>query len=124
LGQLEKNTRSLIDTLINYEGEKIIYTKAITHYSVLDSNNRYSLLKLNPETGRKHQIRKQLLMHGCPIIGDVKYRFTDKPLRNKNSLMLHAYKINFSIGQKKYNFKAEPSENFKKIVKEKYLRIF
>ncbi len=124
LGQPKKNTGTLIDTLINYEGEKKIYTKAITHYSVLDSNNNYSLLKINPETGRKHQIRKQLLIHGCPIIGDDKYRLIDKPTRNKNSLMLHAYKINFSIGLKKYNFKAEPSQEFKKIVKEKYLRIF
>ena len=50
--------------------EKKIKTKAITHFTVIDSNNNYSLLKLNPETGRKHQLRKQLLIHGNPILGD------------------------------------------------------
>ena len=41
---------------------------------------------------RKHQLRKQLLIHGNPVLGDSKYRISEK--RNKdNSLMLHAYKI-------------------------------
>ena len=36
--------------------------------------------------------------------------------------MLHAYRINFSIGVKKYNYYAEPPEAFNKILKEKYLK--
>ena len=39
-------------------------------------------------------------------------------------LMLHAYKINFSISGVKYNYKAEPPLLFKKKLKEKYLKIF
>ena len=104
--------------------KKKIITKAITHYTVLDSNNSYSLLKLNPETGRKHQLRKQLLIHGCPILGDTKYRITSNYASKKNVLMLHAYKINFSIAEVKYNFLAEPPINFKNTLKEKYLKIF
>ena len=92
-------------------------------YSTLDSNNNYSLLKLNPETGRKHQIRKQLLIHGYPILGDPKYRLS-KNNSKKNTLMLHAYKINFSIAGIRYNFVAETPPSFKKILKEKYLKIF
>ena len=38
--------------------------------------------------------------------------------------MLHAYKINFSIANTKYSFCADPPIAFKKILKEKYLRIF
>ena len=38
--------------------------------------------------------------------------------------MLHAYKINFSIADDKYSFIAEPPQEFKKILKEKYLKIF
>ena len=38
--------------------------------------------------------------------------------------MLHAHKINFSINDKKYNFEAEPSIDFKKTINEKYLKIF
>ena len=123
-GELQKNKGTFKDDLFYYEGTKKIKTNAITHYSVLDSNNNYSLLKLNPETGRKHQLRKQLLIHGCPVLGDSKYRITKDTLNKKSQLMLHAYKINFSINNKKYKFFADPTMHFKKMLKEKYLKTF
>ena len=124
IGELQKKRGTLIDELYHYEGEKKITTKAITHFQVLDSNSNCSLLKLNPETGRKHQLRKQLLIRGCPILGDSKYRM-HKNYSNKNeTLMLHAYKINFSIADTKYSFSADVPTVFKKILKEKYLKIF
>ena len=123
IGELQKNKDTLVDELFHYEGEKKVKTKAITHFTVIDSNNNYSLLKLNPETGRKHQLRKQLLIHGYPILGDSKYRMSVNSGK-KNTLMLHAYKINFSIGGTKYNFTAELPISFKNILKEKYLKIF
>ena len=42
-------------------------------YEVLKSNDRYSLIKIMPKTGRFHQIRIQMQQMGCPILGDVKY---------------------------------------------------
>ena len=122
VGELQKNKGTLIDELFYYEGEKKVKAKAITHFTVIDSNNNYSLLKLNPETGRKHQLRKQLLVHGYPILGDSKYRLSSNPGK-KNALMLHAYKIKFSINMKKYNFAADLPILFKKVLKEKYLKI-
>ena len=124
LGQFQKNKGTLKDELFYYENEKKIKAIAITHYVVLDTNNNYSLLKLNPETGRKHQLRKQLLIHGYPILGDAKYRMSKNPPGKKNNLMLHAYKINFSIAGTKYNFSAEPPPAFKDILREKYLITF
>ena len=121
LGKLNKDKGTLEDILEHYEGKNKIISKAITHYTVIDYNNNYSLLKLNPITGRKHQLRKQLLIRGCPILGDEKYRITPNKL-GKNKLMLHAYKINFSIAETKYNFTAEPSSTFKNALKEKYLK--
>ena len=79
---------------------------------------------MNPETGRKHQLRKQLLIHGNPILGDDKYRMTENYPSKKNNLMLHAYKINFSISNLKYNFTAELPQEFKNTLKEKYLKIY
>ena len=90
----------------------------------MDSNKNYSLLRLNPETGRKHQIRKQLLIHGHPILGDNKYRISENYPSKKSALMLHAYKINFSISDVKYNFSVDVPLEFKKILKEKYLKIY
>ena len=123
VGELKEKKGTLIDELYHYEGKKKMITKAITHFQLLDSNNNYSLLKLNPETGRKHQIRKQLLIHGCPILGDDKYRINKNYSNKIVNLMLHAYRINFSIADTKYSFSAELPSTFKKILKEKYLKI-
>ena len=124
VGEPQNKKGTLIDDLYNYEGDKKIKVKAITRFNVLDTNNKYSFLKLSPETGRKHQIRKQLLIRGCPILGDSKYRLGSNYPKNKETLMLHAYKINFSIANTKYSFCADPPETFNKILKEKYLKIF
>ena len=121
-GDTIKNKGTFVDNLFHYEGKKKIITKAVTHFSVLDTNGRFSLLHLKPETGRKHQIRKQLLLRGCPIYGDTKYRITDYYSKEKNNLMLHAYKIGFSINDVRYNFTAELPTIFKKFLKEKYLK--
>ena len=123
LGEVQKKKGSFVDVLLYYEGRKTIKNKAITHYTVMDYNNNYSLLKLNPETGRKHQLRKQLLIHHHPILGDTKYRISVNSPSKKNTLMLHAYKINFSIAGVKYNFFADPPVVFKNTLKEKYLKI-
>ncbi|CAM1344705.1 RluA family pseudouridine synthase [Tenacibaculum amylolyticum] len=68
--------------------------KAILHYVVLKELKNYSLLEIDLETGRHHQIRCQLSNIGFPIKGDLKYGF---PRSNKNgSIHLHARKINFT----------------------------
>ena len=44
-----------------------------TKYSVIGSNQTYSLLELKPETGRTHQLRVHLSHLGHPILGDTLY---------------------------------------------------
>ena len=123
LGEVENKKGTYTDFLTSYEGEKKVNVKAITHFSIIDVNNNYSLLKLNPETGRKHQLRKQLLIHGHPILGDTKYRFLSSRPNKSDKLMLHASKIKFSIAGVRYNFFADTPEAFKKNLKEKFLKI-
>ena len=123
IGELENAKGTLIDELLYYEGDEKIKSKAITHYKLIDTNSNYSLLNLNPETGRKHQLRKQLLINGHPIFGDTKYRFNKNLYSKKSHLMLHAYKINFSIAGVKYNFTAQPPSSFMNFLNEKYLKI-
>jgi 23S rRNA pseudouridine955/2504/2580 synthase len=124
LGEFSSKKGSIKDNLFHYEDDKKIITKALTHFQLLDSNNNYSLLKLNPETGRKHQLRKHLLLHGHPILGDSKYRLKKNKKSNKNTLMLHASKINFSIDGVKFNFTADIPDVFRNTLKEKYLKIY
>ena len=51
----------------------------MTHYKVSKTNDRYSLVEVNLETGRKHQIRVHLSRLGCPIIGDKIYGASKSP---------------------------------------------
>lgn len=49
--------------------------EAILDYEVVEYNKskNYSLVKINLQTGRSHQIRVQFSYHNHPLIGDVKY---------------------------------------------------
>ena len=108
------------DNLIYYENNKKIFQKAISYLKIIKFNEDYSFLELNPITGRKHQLRKQLLKIGCPIIGDDKYFLNDsKRIRIKN-LMLHAYKIKFMINNVQYNFKAKYNNLFEDFLKKNF----
>ncbi|SVA14106.1 uncharacterized protein METZ01_LOCUS66960 [marine metagenome] len=120
-GEVPENINLLEDDLISYDNNKKVIQKAISHLKILKSNGQYSLLELNPITGRKHQLRKQLYNIGNPIIGDNKY-FVKKhinKIRSKN-LMLHAHKIKFMINNVKYNFKAKYNEEFEDFIKRKF----
>ena len=84
-----KNNKSYVQKK-EVEGSK----KAILHYQVIKKLNNYSLMEINLETGRHHQIRTQLSHIGSPIKGDLKYGFNRS---NKDgSIHLHARKIKFT----------------------------
>ena len=53
----------------------------------------FSLLQVNLETGRKHQIRVHMQEIGHPVVGDTKYGSKEKPIRR---LALHAQRLVFT----------------------------
>ncbi len=122
-GEIETNKGVFEQDLIRYEGNKKIIENSKTIFKVLDKNSNCSLLEMNPITGRKHQLRKQLSLIGHPIYGDDKYTF-EKNFKTKNKeLMLHSYKIKFIINNKKYTYKALLPKYFKKILQTKRLKL-
>jgi 23S rRNA pseudouridine1911/1915/1917 synthase len=66
---------------------------AALSYKVVAQSERYTLLEINLETGRHHQIRCQLATIGCPIKGDLKYGA--KRSNPDGGISLHARKIEF-----------------------------
>jgi len=120
-GELSNDKGIFNQNLIRYEGNKKIVEKSKTLYKVIDKNYDCTLLEMNPITGRKHQLRKQLSSIGHPVYGDDKYTF-EKKLKTKNKeLMLHSYKIKFIINDIKYTYKALLPNYFKKLIKTKRL---
>ncbi len=119
-GKVEKSIRIMKDNLIYYENNKKTVQKAISNLKIIKSNNGYSYLELNPITGRKHQLRKQLLKIGSPIIGDDKYFLNNRERIKIKNLMLHAYKIKFMINNIQYNFKAKYNNLFEDFLKKNF----
>jgi len=122
-GKVSKLKTILKDDLVLYENNRKIIQKAISYLKVLKSSDSYSYVELNPITGRKHQLRKQLYNIGNPIVGDNKYfinRKLNKKKSKKNNLMLHAYKIKFMINNVQYNFKAKYNKDFEDFFKREF----
>ena len=67
--------------------------RAVLSYETIAQSDRYTLLEINLETGRHHQIRCQLAAIGCPIKGDLKYGA--KRSNPDGGISLHARKIEF-----------------------------
>ena len=82
-------------------------------------SNNLSFIKLNPKTGRKHQLRIHCLEENFPILGDRKYY--SKNIQNKireKKLFLHAGEIEFIDSEKNLvKFKADLPDHFQKYLK-------
>jgi 23S rRNA pseudouridine955/2504/2580 synthase len=71
---------------------------AQTAYRLLAGNGEFSLMELEPGTGRMHQIRRHLAKTGNPVLGDDKYGdfALNRRLRRDRGLrrlLLHAYRL-------------------------------
>ena len=90
---------------------------AITHFEVLERFKNYTLLKINIETGRTHQIRVHLAQIGYPIVGDYVYSNGKNPFGVEGQ-MLHSYRLEFlhPITQEKLELEAKLPEYFNNIL--------
>lgn len=88
--------------------------QAITHYKCIKANDKYSLLELELETGRKNQIRVHMQQIGHPIAGDKKYGAQTNPL---GRIALHAQTLEFihPVSEKKEKYEVKTPKEFIKI---------
>ena len=66
--------------------------RAITNYIPIKISDKYTMLDIHIETGRKNQIRVHMSEMNHPILGDKKYGCKENPIKR---LLLHHYKISF-----------------------------
>lgn len=90
---------------------------AITHFEVIERFDDYTLLKVNIETGRTHQIRVHLSQIGYPIVGDFVYSNGKNPFGVEGQ-MLHSYRLEFKhpISGKEMNLEAKLPEYFEEVL--------
>ncbi len=122
-GSIDNRKGILKNILVRYDDKKKINEQAVTYFKVIDKNSFCSFVEMKPITGRKHQLRKQMLLLGHPIVGDSKYNLDRNNYLNKNKhLMLHSNQIKFMIDGKKYTFNAPLPLYFNKYLNVKRLR--
>ena len=108
---LARKPGTIIERTVDFEhGEK-----AITHYQVVEVKNGHSLVSLQLETGRTHQIRIHMKYIGYPLIGDYLYN-PDMELISRQAL--HSHKLSFShpITGEAMEFTAPLPEDMKRVL--------
>ncbi len=75
-------------------------------YELVGQIDAHFLLKVNPQTGRQHQIRTQLSKEGYPILGDLKYG-SERPHPDGRSIYLHCHSMEFEHPIQKVPIKIE-----------------
>jgi 23S rRNA pseudouridine1911/1915/1917 synthase len=132
-----KNEKGKIETLIGRSPKNRLKQKiylpfepaalgkrtAITEYRVLKRFKKYTLVEVEPKTGRKHQIRCHFAYLGHPIAGDKIYGFKNQPVpEGLKRHFLHAsyLKIKLPDGASakaaSREFKSELPEDLKQVL--------
>ena len=97
-----KTDEGTIETMIGRNPrerkEMAVVTKsgkmAVTHYTVLERFENYTLIEARLETGRTHQIRVHMAHIGHPIVGDPVYGYKKQKFHTEGQL-LHARILGF-----------------------------
>lgn len=98
-GQVKQKSGTITSYLTEKENMMVYSTPydnggkhAVTHFKKMAGNDRYTLLEIKLDTGRKNQIRVHMQDMGHPIVGDKKYGAKGNPIKR---LGLHANKLAF-----------------------------
>ncbi len=118
-GNLKENKGTWKSYLLEDENimlDLLVKKKAnsLTHFSVIKRSKKFSYLKLNLATGRKHQIRVHCKDANHPILDDKRYSLLKGPI---SRMCLHSHLLEFFhlITNEKMSFTAPIFQRFKKL---------
>ncbi|MFV0470461.1 MAG: RluA family pseudouridine synthase [Paludibacteraceae bacterium] len=122
-GKVEKENEKLVSWLKEHEKSLKIRSynddnggqMAVTNYRRIKFNEKFSLLEIELETGRKNQIRVHMESIGHPVVGDKKY---SSAFTNFGRLALHARILEF------YHPTTEKKVHFETPVPREFLKVF
>jgi len=101
---------SIITRQVSEDGES-----AITNYKVIKSFDGYSLLEVQPETGRTHQIRVHMQHIGNPILSDTLYG-TKSELINRQALHAYSYSFTHPMNKKSISLTCPLPQDINKLI--------
>ena len=104
--------------------------QAVTHYRIEERFRAHTLLRVQLETGRTHQIRVHLAHIGFPVVGDPVYGGRMRPLANATAGLqqalqgfrrqaLHAQRLQFEhpLTGRPRSFEAPPPADFARLLR-------
>ena len=104
-----------IQMLVSKNG-KVIYNKSFGYGDI----DKTSLIKFEPKTGKKHQLRLVAKNLGCPIVGDIKYNL-NRNKRNEN-LKLNAFMLEFNTEDNEFKITSALPTDFTNYLKLKNIK--
>ena len=115
---MPKLKESYVNLNIKNNSDKVIKTQ--TFYKILSYNNKNSLIKFEPQTGKKHQLRIVAKNLGCPIVGDIKYNLNSN--KQKENIKLNAFMLEFDIEDNQFKITSSIPKDFTDYLKFKDIK--
>ena len=113
---ITKEEDTYVDKLLKNQDTNMVTVneagkEAILSYKLLAVKDRLSLVEINLQTGRSHQIRVQFASRGNPLYGDQRY---NKNAKAKEQIALLAYKLSFNhpTTNERLTFELKTKDNY------------
>ena len=90
---------------------------SLTEYEALQVNDRFTLLRLRPQTGRTHQLRVHMAYLGHPLAGDWLYGTEDRALIARPALHSYALWFTHPLTHTALHFTAPLPEDMERLIK-------
>ncbi len=112
---IRRASDSVINRIVAPDGQR-----AVTHYKVVKRLGEYTLLEMELETGRTHQIRVHMSHIGHPLVGDWLYGTEDHSVALRQ--MLHSCYLCFThpVTGEKMEFRDEMSQDMRDFIEKVY----
>ena len=114
-GELRRGIRNAAADKYRHQGAS---KPALTRYRVLSKHKTFSVLEVEPVTGRTNQIRIHLADYGHPVIGERKYAFAKAFPVKFRRVALHAAKLEFDhpVTRERVRLKSGLPDDMKKFL--------
>ncbi len=89
---------------------------AKTEYMTIATNERFTLLRLVPQTGRTHQLRLHMSAIGYPLAGDWLYGAEDRALIARPALHSYELTLTHPISGERIHLTAELPEDMRRLI--------